>query len=738
MTISWNAGTSGLWNTAANWSPAQVPGAADDAAIAAAGNYLVLANGSVAVNSLTLNDAGAELQVAGSMTLGAALALDVGTIDIPSGDLLSATNPSVTGGSIIADGTVALTGSYDTAVLNSIQFGTSAAAFLSGTLDNASAVFDASQPAYQTFSFGSLTIEGGTIISLPDVFALTLSATTVKAPTAIDVLRPLTITNGWALLNGAGTGPGVVQLTGGPTPLIFQGDQTFAVGSIIDISATAPPVTITATGSLTLGSGALIQDPGSALFFTTNELFLNGAGIFINQGTVAVGGGYTPDGGYPLLPGEIEIESPFINDGSVIAHSGLITADGTFDNMADATVSVGGMAISGGTTFAAGVLTLDSTANNAGTVTVDGGTISVAGTHAFINSGLVQLSQGRISLASSVTLDNEGTLLIGSGGSITIGPALAGTGTIELAGGSAELDNVAAASQTIDFTGTAAPSSLTLDQPIFMASPIVGFAPGDIINLGVAATGVSYSGNVLEMQTTGSIPFSLSIVGTHQFADFIITTGSNSTEITVSCFAAGTRIATDHGDVPIEHLHKGDCVLTLLSGKAKPIGWIGHRLVDCEHHPDPAKVWPVRIVAHAFGAGMPSRSLLLSPDHAVYSDGVLIPIKCLINGTTIAQIRMRRVDYYHIELAGHDVVFAEGLPTESYLDTGDRSHFANGTGPVRLHPDFAARTWEGEGCAPLVMTGPLIDALRARLAEKILTRRTRRTTELHGGPSAHA
>ncbi len=68
--------------------------------------------------------------------------------------------------------------------------------------------------------------------------------------------------------------------------------------------------------------------------------------------------------------------------------------------------------------------------------------------------------------------------------------------------------------------------------------------------------------------------------------------------------------------------------------------------------------------------------------------------------------------YYHVELPAHGVLLAEGLPAESYLDTGDRTNFANGGGPIALHPDFASRVWEAEGCAPLVVTGPVLDATR--------------------------
>jgi hypothetical protein len=68
-----------------------------------------------------------------------------------------------------------------------------------------------------------------------------------------------------------------------------------------------------------------------------------------------------------------------------------------------------------------------------------------------------------------------------------------------------------------------------------------------------------------------------------------------------------------------------------------------------------------------------------------------------------------------VELRQHDVLLAEGLPAESYLDTGDRTNFANGGAVVTLHPTWGD-TWELEGCAPLVVRGALLDAIRRRLA----------------------
>jgi hypothetical protein len=182
------------------------------------------------------------------------------------------------------------------------------------------------------------------------------------------------------------------------------------------------------------------------------------------------------------------------------------------------------------------------------------------------------------------------------------------------------------------------------------------------------------------------------------------------------CFGAGTRLLTCRGEVAVESLQPGDRVLIAReTGALRPVIWVGHRTVDCRHHADPQDIWPIRITAHAFGLGRPHRDLFLSPDHAVWVADVLIPIRCLVNGATIRQEPRERVSYWHVELDRHDLVLAEGLACESYLDTGNRGAFENGGGAVVLHPDFARRVWDGEACAAQIRGGPQLIEARRRL-----------------------
>jgi hypothetical protein len=173
---------------------------------------------------------------------------------------------------------------------------------------------------------------------------------------------------------------------------------------------------------------------------------------------------------------------------------------------------------------------------------------------------------------------------------------------------------------------------------------------------------------------------------------------------------------TDRGEVAVEDLRVGDLVCTLLGGASAPIVWVGCRDVDCAGHPKPREVWPVRVSAGAFGPGRPHADLYLSPAHAVYVEGVLIPIRHLINGSTIVQVAVDHVTYHHVELPRHEVLLAQGLPAESFLDMKDGSKYAERPGPARLYPDFSAGMWEAFGCARLVVTGPELAAARAFVA----------------------
>ena len=183
------------------------------------------------------------------------------------------------------------------------------------------------------------------------------------------------------------------------------------------------------------------------------------------------------------------------------------------------------------------------------------------------------------------------------------------------------------------------------------------------------------------------------------------------------CYCRGTLILTPEGEAPVEVLKVGDRVMTL-SGKARPIRWVGRRAYDGRFIIGRASILPIRVSADALSAGVPARDLWISPGHALYIDGVLVPAEHLLNGTTITQAEsVETVEYFHIELDEHDVVIADGAPAESFSDCDNRLMFRNGSEYARLYPDDQRPGWDF--CAPrLEADAPELYAIRAALLER--------------------
>ncbi len=251
---------------------------------------------------------------------------------------------------------------------------------------------------------------------------------------------------------------------------------------------------------------------------------------------------------------------------------------------------------------------------------------------------------------------------------------------------------------------------------------IAGFALGDTLVLdGFVAnpTDATYvSGIGLEL--TGSSAITLDITGSGLGNHFAVSNdGFSNTTITLNppCFAEGTCILTEQGDVAVEHLRLGDTVV-LADGRTAPIIWLGHRRIDLTRHAQPEQARPILIEAGAIADGVPARDLLVSPDHALYLDKHLIPAKTLINGATIRQIAARSVTYYHVELPAHAVLYAEATPAESYLETGNRGAFEDNGGALSLHPDFAQSRREAESCARFAVDGLVVERVRSRILDR--------------------
>jgi hypothetical protein len=193
-------------------------------------------------------------------------------------------------------------------------------------------------------------------------------------------------------------------------------------------------------------------------------------------------------------------------------------------------------------------------------------------------------------------------------------------------------------------------------------------------------------------------------VGAQQFQiSYVGLTGNDVTLKTV-CFAKGTWIETAKGPVRVEDLSIGDSLV--VDGRVDtaeapqeqgcrraPVRWIGRQTF----HPvmaDLIDYLPVKISANALGPGQPFKDLYISPDHAILFDGTLIHAKVLVNGTSVVQVTewSGDVEYFHIETENHELIYANGVPAETFIDNVSRKQFDNYAEFEAMYPNALMMT----------------------------------------------
>lgn len=164
----------------------------------------------------------------------------------------------------------------------------------------------------------------------------------------------------------------------------------------------------------------------------------------------------------------------------------------------------------------------------------------------------------------------------------------------------------------------------------------------------------------------------------------IINEGSDELDIDgVVCFVRGTLIHAPDGPRNIEDLRVGDLILTVDHGP-QPIRWIGRRKLGAWTVARQAELRPIRIRAGALAPGCPDRDLLVSPQHRILlgsniirglldTGEILVPAKKLLGLIGVEREPVRMIEYFHILLDRHEVIWANGTRTETML-----------TGPMAL------------------------------------------------------
>ena len=464
--------------------------------------------------------------------------------------------------------------------------------------------------------------------------------------------------------------------------------------------------------------------PANGLTFTTNvpsgtsgDATTDTFSISDNSGTLASGSGD---------PGVLGVGATYIDNLDSSSISPLVSVADTVDYLIAPAVNVtfdGGLAgvLATQNFFVGGSLTFTDTAVGV----VNDVNINVYGGELTSNSGTLAsaLSGSHVTVADGGQVNGSGNNLINALDGATIAFSTDGGGTISAdATSSGAVVDLLSSSTVTGFSTGADKIDFTNATSNSVDSYTITSASGN-------STMTFYSG----LNGTGTVLGEATVQTTSQLTDgtyslggsgpLTITQDTSGTGFTIGaatstlvCFVSGTLIATTRGEVAVEDLTVGDLAVTA-SGEERPIRWIGHKRVERPVHAQQ----PVRVMAGAFGEGLPARDLFLSPGHAVCVDvmgEVFVPVDHLINGATVARVEVSEVTYWHVELESHDVLLAEGLPCESYMDCGNRAFFGREYGrlaavdPVRVAESLTRYA------RPFVDRGPIVEAIRARLTAR--------------------
>jgi len=179
-----------------------------------------------------------------------------------------------------------------------------------------------------------------------------------------------------------------------------------------------------------------------------------------------------------------------------------------------------------------------------------------------------------------------------------------------------------------------------------------------------------------ESMTVNALGFSVTVP---------ILDSSQATQLQPVCFLEGTQIQLISSSSPVDSIVRGQEIAAFKCQTV--VKWIGRQ----RRTPEFAQFddyLPVKICAGALEENVPVRDLYLSPDHAVLVDGHLIHAQALVNGRTIIKMTEWEgdIEYYHIETENHEIIFAEGVPCETFIDNVSREQFDNYAEYQALYP----------------------------------------------------
>jgi autotransporter passenger strand-loop-strand repeat protein len=444
------------------------------------------------------------------------------------------------------------------------------------------------------------------------------------------------------------------------------------------------------SGGLQIDSGVLLTASSGGTYFPNSasgvavreddELYVLSAGTATGADVTVFGLAVVLSGGVASATTVSSAGEEFVSGGVTY---GTVVGSGGIEFVFSGGVASGTVVSSGGQEIVSrGGVASGTLVSNGGYQTVESGGVA---------SGTVVSSGGQAFVSGGVAY---GTV-VGSGGQEIVSKGGVATGTVVGSGGQGVVSGGGSAiSTTIGTSATlqvrdggtvsfvlfdGGGGLLLLDGTTMPSAPISGFSATDVIDL----AGLLYSsggsatlaGNTLTI-TEGSQSETLTLASPATSTFVLEEDAFGGTEV-ITCFLAGTRIATLLGETPVENLQVGDLV-ALADGRAAPVRWLGVQTVSTRFA-NPARVLPIRIGAGALGANMPARDLLVSPGHAILLDRLLVQAGALVGLPGI--VREHAVPltfrYYHVQLDEHALLLAEGVAAESYLEVVEEVAFDN-------------------------------------------------------------
>jgi Hint domain len=393
----------------------------------------------------------------------------------------------------------------------------------------------------------------------------------------------------------------------------------------------------------------------------------------------------------------------------------LYTAAASLTNNGTVTGGVGFRSVGG-----AGVVLANGTLVNTGTI--KGGYIDSA----YLSGGAGVVIDANASVTNSGSISGGGFFESGYGSRAAGGVGVILYGKLTTSGTIAGGSGFTGYSYAVQFSSKPNPSgTLAVESGAKFTGAIGDFAIGDTVDItnmipSQVAADFNPSTYTLTTPSDGTLQFSGTFFGDGSFDGeqfmFSPDASGNGTDITLACYRRGTRILTDGGEIPIENLKIGDWVVTS-SGGMMPIRWIGWRSYSKSFAAGNNDVLPVLIRRAALGNGLPRRDLWVSPEHAMFIDGMLIPARDLINGKSIVRDESAgEVTYFHVEFDSHAVIYAEGAPSESFVDDESREMFDNAAEYATLYPNAVRKP--ARFFVPRVEEGWELEQVRKQLAER--------------------